>query len=469
MKQAPAHQLDALYGTAAVFLVCAAGLAVAAANGLLASASQIAIYLLANLILAFDVLDLLVRVWLKHLHGGAACGPSVDLALPEISNAERALTLQPYALIASVHDESDGIDRFLRKLSPFKDHVWFIDDASTDDTALRLRREGWKCLAGGVNRHKPGALQFLLRALPPEIESIVVLDPDVQLEAREGNERAVLEQVISDLQRSGAAACTPRIQARRGDWLVECQAFEYELACGIGRKSLGALACNSGVSVYRRSALEAAQRRHSGSIYAEDLENSLLLLSTGERIYYDDRLIISTRAKTSWRALLSQRVGWSFGGLRLMIDRAPLFATIARRSPLAAYQYVFYLLFNGVVLLPLKLAALVILALSLLRGLDDLLMTHLLPLRAWDQPLLFGLWYVKSTLVLFLACFAALPRGERARHLAIVPFYGIYALLMMLPVALGYLNQLTLRVFGRRVYADHYMPVVAAAGPTGGA
>jgi hypothetical protein len=40
-----------------------------------------------------------------------------------------------------------------------------------------------------------------------------------------GSERSTLERVISDLQRSGAAALTPRLQAARGGWLVECQAL----------------------------------------------------------------------------------------------------------------------------------------------------------------------------------------------------------------------------------------------------
>ena len=39
------------------------------------------------------------------------------------------------------------------------------------------------------------------------------------------SERSTLERVISDLQRSGAAALTPRLQAARGGWLVECQAL----------------------------------------------------------------------------------------------------------------------------------------------------------------------------------------------------------------------------------------------------
>ncbi len=67
-------------------VVCAAGIAVAMASGLLSTASKIIIFVLVNLILAFDVIDLLVRVWLRRLHGATERGPSLDLGLPEISN-----------------------------------------------------------------------------------------------------------------------------------------------------------------------------------------------------------------------------------------------------------------------------------------------------------------------------------------------------------------------------------------------
>src|SRR5580704_17292499 len=306
---------------AAVILVCIAGVAAAASAGLLSAGTRVVVFLFVNLILVFDVIDLIVRLWLRKLHGAAAAGPAVALGLPEISNAERALDLSPYAIIASLHDEADEMDRVTATLQPFKEAVWLIDDASSDDTLLRLRREGWNCLPGVINRKKPAALRHLLQTLPAEIRTVVVMDPDVRWVVAPGMERATLEQVISDLQRSGAAACTPRVQARRGGWLEEFQAFEYELACGLGRKSLGELCCNSGVSVYRRAALETALNRHSLSVYAEDFENSLLLLESGERIYYDDRLIIETRAKSTWKNLLSQRVGWSFGCIKVLLER----------------------------------------------------------------------------------------------------------------------------------------------------
>jgi cellulose synthase/poly-beta-1,6-N-acetylglucosamine synthase-like glycosyltransferase len=441
---------------AAVILVCIASVAAAASAGLLSGGTRVVVFLFVNLILVFDVIDLIVRLWLRKLHGAAAEGPAVALGLPEISNAERALDLSPYAIIASLHDEADEMDRVTATLQPFKEAVCLIDDASSDDTLLRLRREGWNCVAGGVNRKKPAALRHLLQTLPAEIQTVVVMDPDVRWLVAPGMERPTLERVISDLQRSGAAACTPRVQARRGGWLEECQAFEYELACGLGRKSLGELCCNSGVSVYRRAALETALNRHSLSVYAEDFENSLLLLEVGEKIYYDDRLIIETHAKATWKGLLSQRVGWAFGCAKVVVERLPQILAIARRGPLGAYQYVFYLCINGVLLLPLKLVSTALLAMSLLKALDDLLLTQWLALRPWNEPLLFCLWYGKSTLILLLACLAALPRGERRRHLATLPFYCFYGLLQYIPTAIGYLNLLALRIRGRRIFADHY-------------
>src|SRR5580698_5003439 len=165
---------------AAVILVCIAGVAAAASAGLLSGGTRVVIFLFVNLILVFDVIDLVVRLWLRKLHGAAVQGPAVALGLPEISNAERALELSPYAIIASVHDAADDIDRFTATLQPFKDAVWLIDDASGDDTLLRLRRDGWNVVAGVVNRKKPAALRHLLQSLPVEIRTVVIMDPDVR-------------------------------------------------------------------------------------------------------------------------------------------------------------------------------------------------------------------------------------------------------------------------------------------------
>src|SRR5579862_5412347 len=213
----------------AVVIVSVAVVTLAAASGILSDASRIILYLPANLILTIDVGDLLVRLWVQRLHGGQHPGPSVDLGLTAISNAERGATLHPYAVVASVHDESDDIDRFVAALSSLRDRVWLIDDASGDSTLLRLRREGWNCLAGTINRNKPAALKHLLLTLPPEIETIVVMDPDVRWAVPAGSERVELERVISALRRSGThstgtgrarrlAGGMPGLRIRAGVW-----------------------------------------------------------------------------------------------------------------------------------------------------------------------------------------------------------------------------------------------------------
>jgi len=58
----------------------------------------------------------------------------------------------------------------------------------------------------------------------------------------------------------------------------------------------------------------------------------------------------------------------------LLVTRLAQLITIARRSPLGAYQYIVHLGPNGIVLLPLKLFSTGILELSFLKAVDDLLM-----------------------------------------------------------------------------------------------
>jgi cellulose synthase/poly-beta-1,6-N-acetylglucosamine synthase-like glycosyltransferase len=439
-----------------VLLVCGMGWAIAAAAGILAGSGRILVYILANLVLTLDLIDLVLRAWLKRIHGRTEPGPSIDLGLTDISNSERSMVLQPYAVVASVHNASGNLDLLLETLAPIKAFVWFIDDASNDATALRLQRQGWRCVASAVNRKKPGALLQLIKTLPSEVQTVVVLDPDVRWTASPAAARPMLERIISDLQRSGAAALTPRVRAARGGWLVECQALEYELSCGIGRKSLGDLCCNSGVSVYRRSALQWVLARHSLSVYAEDFENSLLLLAAGERIYYDDRMFIETHAKTTWKALFSQRVGWSFGCAKMFVERLPELVKVARRSPIAAYQYLLYLGVNSIVLLPLKWLSVGVLLMSLLKSIDELFMTHVIPAFSWNEPLLFSIWYGKSLAILALACLVAVPRKDRLRHLAILPLYALYSITLYLPVTVGYLNVVAMKLWGKRLYEDHY-------------
>jgi cellulose synthase/poly-beta-1,6-N-acetylglucosamine synthase-like glycosyltransferase len=427
-----------------------------AASGALATPLQVIAYVAANFALTGDLLDLLARLWLSQLHGTSRTGPAIDLNLEEISLAEKSRALRPYAIVASVHNAADDIDRFTTAMQAFHSCTWVIDDASTDNTAARLRFAGWRCLTGQTNRKKPGALLALLGTLPAAIETIVVVDPDVRFAGDPGEQRHLLEEVLRDFQRSGAAALTPRILIEQDSWLSACQAFEYELSGGLGRKSLADCSTTSGVSVYRRDALFGALQRHSLSVYAEDFENAVLLLSRGERVYYDDRLVFVTAGKRTLATWFSQRVGWAFGWAKVFMERSAEIGRIARRGPLAAYQYVVYLGVAGILLLPLKIAGFVVFSASFVRGLDFLLGLNLIPERDWNAPVFFAACFVKAIVVLFAACQVAVPRGERSRHAATLPLYVFYVLLQCVPIAVGFTNLICVRVFGRRIYVDHY-------------
>lgn len=412
------------------------------------------LYGLANLILFIDFGDLLIRLYSRRSHvpetASGAPSPSIPLTVGSFTPYQRRLHVRPYALLVSVHDTAGETPRFLHASRPYRSHLWVIDDKSTDDTVERLRQAGVRCIETSLNRKKPGAIRLLLRQLPPEIETVVVLDPDISILGED------LESVIFDFQRSGKAAMAPRITVRRDGFLALLQAFEYELCGGIGRKSLADHCTTPGAAVYDRKALEAQLERHSLSVYAEDLENSVRLLAAGGGVYYDDRLVVETEGKRSLRGWFSQRVGWYFGLLRVYVDCFADLRKLARRGALAIYHYFFYAGFLTLLLHPARLAALVLLLASAAGGVDQLLATDLLPRTGPTDPIHFTVAYLQYLLFSVLALFVAVPRGERRGLAAVVPVYFFYSLLQIVPATVAYLNWFGMRLFGRRLFHDHY-------------
>jgi len=310
---------------------------------------------------------------------------------------------------------------------------------------------------GAPNRKKPGAIRQLLASLPPEVVTIVVVDPDVEMDGQAGGaEVSSLEMVLFEFQRSGMAAVCPRILVRPDGWWADFQYVEYSIALEIGRKGLGDHALTSGASIYRRDALERALALHSLSIYAEDLSNALILLSVEERIYYDGRLVVTTDGKRSLRALFSQRVGWAFGLIQIYLRdfRRILRATAAR--PFLIYHFVIYTGLMGLALHPLRVAGVVLLGVSLANGIDNLAGLSWIPDNHWTNPLYVVLAYVQYTLLTLAQMLLVLTRREWRRAWRVAPLYFFYAVLQTVPTTLGYLNWFGLRFFGRRLYRDHY-------------
>lgn len=415
-------------------------------------------YLLASLVVFVDLIDLVVRAFVARRDpGGREPSTSIPLRSGGFTPFQMRLHLQPYALLVSLHNAEDEMDDFLEAMAAHRDRLWVIDDASTDHTWFRLERSGVRCFRSPVNLKKPGAIKELLSRLPPEIATVVVLDPDVRFLAGERRGISNLERVVFEFQRSGMAATSPRIVVREDGWLARLQQFEYDLACRLGRMSLADHGVTSGVAIYRRDALELALRQHSLSVYAEDLRNALILLGRGEGVYYDDRLVAETEGKRTWRTWFSQRVGWSYGLIRVYLENFADVRGASRGGLFYRYQYLVYMGLFALVLHPLRVLSLLLLVVSTANGLDGLLGLNWIPDGPATDPAYFILAYVKYTGYALLA--SSLLAKDPSEWLALVPtvpIYFFYGLTQILPATLGYANWVSLQFGGPRVYRDHY-------------
>ena len=442
-------------------------IALSAAN-LQAASFSLLIYGLANLIVYTDALDFILRLHVRRRHIATAPTEenrhlSIDLAAALPAGARQVVPIRPYAIVASIFNLEPLLDEFMDAFAPYRDRVWLISDGSTDSTVLRLRQAGWRCFDDGVNRRKPAALRRLLERLPAHIETVMVVDPDIRIRGRDAGSRVDFERFIRDFQQSRAAAACPRVMIEPDGFLARFQAFEYALAFRIGRESLADYSITSGVSCYRRDALERALEEHTLSVYAEDLENALILLSHGERIYYDGRLVVSTEGPGTVRRWFSQRVGWHYGLLKVYIERFGKVWRISRRTPFAMYHFVVYLGGLSVGLHLLKIASATLLALSFVSGFDNLFLADLMPRNTLINPAYF-VAAIGSYLALgVFALFTVVPKAERAYIAPIVPLYLFYALTHIVPMTVGYANWVTMKLWGRRVYRDHYEPLPSAS------
>ena len=422
------------------------------------------IFAIANLIVYTDALDFALRLYMRRRHTAAVSGAaesgwngntSINLAALVPAGTSR-VPVSRFAIIASVFNLEDRLDEFTEAFEPYRERVWLISDGSTDNTVLRLRHAGWRCFDDGINRRKPAALKRLLERLPAHIETVMVIDPDIRIRGLEDGSTIDLERFVSDFQQSGAAAACPRIMIEPDGFLARFQAFEYALAFRIGRESLANFSITSGVSIYRRSALERTLEEHSLSVYAEDFENAVILLGHGERIYYDGRLVVGTEGPGTLQRWFSQRVGWYHGLLKVYVERFTEVLRICRRSPFAAYHYLIYVGGLSLAMHLVKITSATLLLISFLAGLDELLLDRFVPEGSVINPTYFSAAASSYLALGVIALFTSVPKAERAYAAPIVPLYLCYAVTHIVPMTVGFGNFFTLRLFGRRIYRDHY-------------
>jgi cellulose synthase/poly-beta-1,6-N-acetylglucosamine synthase-like glycosyltransferase len=191
-------------------------------------------------------------------------------------------------------------------------------------------------------------------------------------------------------------------------------------------------------------------------VNAEDLENAVILLGHGEKIYYDGRLVVSTEGPRTLARWFSQRVGWYHGLLKVYIERFGEVLRVSRRSPFAFYHYIIYVGGLSLAMHLIKVVSAVVLVLSLLGGLDALLLDNVIPRQNLLNPEYFTA-AISSYLALgVIALFTVVPKRERSYVAPIVPLYLCYALVHIVPMTVGFANYFALKLFRRRVYQDHY-------------
>jgi hypothetical protein len=165
---------------------------------------------------------------------------------------------------------------------------------------------------------------------------------------------------------------------------------------------------------------------------------------------------VSTEGQGSLQRWFSQRVGWYHGLIKVYTERFSEVLRISRRAPFAAYNYLIYIGGMALAIHLVKIVSAALLLLSLLGGLDALLLYDFVPRGVLGNPEYFTAAIGSYLALGAIALFTCVPKAERAYVAPIVPLYLCYAIAHIVPMTVGYGNFFALRLFRRRIYQDHY-------------
>jgi len=250
----------------------------------------------------------------------------------------------------------------------------------------------------------------------------------------------------------------------RDGFLARFQALEYTLAFVVGRRSLADFGVTSGVSIYRRDALEHAL----GSIHCPSMPRSR---ERGDPAARSRAHLLRRSPGGEHRgAGLIASLVLAAGGLvlraaQVYTQRFHELWRIGRRAPFAMYNFIAYMGVLGLGLHLLRIVSAGLLLVSVGAILDNLFVFNLLPDVGAVNPVYFA-GAVGSYLALgALALFTVVPKSERGYIAPIVPLYFLYVLMHIAPITVGFGNWLALRLWGRRLYRDHYQAHEDGAAP----
>ena len=104
----------------------------------------------------------------------------------------------------------------------------------------------------------------------------------------------------------------------------------------------------------------------------------------------------------------------------------------------------------------LLIASVVLLLFSLTATLDNMFAVGWVPHVASTHPVYFVVAAGSYLLLAIIAQFTLVPKGERAYTAPIVPLYLLYSMLHVVPMSVGFGNWIALKLWGRRLFQDHY-------------
>lgn len=413
----------------------------------------------------FDLIDLLVKVLLRRKVSHIEQNKHASPASVKMENGKAVRYSKPYKVLVSVRNIEGEFDVFKQNLGYFGyENMLVIDDLSTDHTVALLQKEHIPFITNELNLQKPASISRGLKHLPPEVQTVVVIDPDARLlnlnPAEFQKTVSDFNEVLADFENSEYDACAVRVLVECGSFIEKLQNFEYKITMGVSKKSLRHFAALSGaIAFYKRDCLEAVLEEHSKSVYGEDYETSLRLHSVCGKAYYDGRLTVLTRQRTTLKELTKQRMGWD---LSLLKNHVQLFKKLNKmpRSFLYFYQYVLYNTVYLILFHPVRILSGLIVCFSFINLLDNVSGLHMMPEHVLNSTYLFAAFYCFSLLYAGLALLAS-ERRRRRRYILLMfvyPFYGLY--LAVVPKTLGYLNYLSLVIFRRKIIEDGYVHTV---------
>lgn len=210
--------------------------------------------------------------------------------------------------------------------------VVVVDDASTNGNR--------ELLAAYVSRNNPsfqpyfmksngkkvGAIKEAVKALPSDIDTIILTDFDSYLRITP----EALNDVRGDLQSSNElVGGTFRLKpANRKGILGRLQTVEYEVSRAIMHflQGEGKSFCVPGASaVYKREVLERLLEQHSGRHNGDDKELTVLAMKNGGQLKYWNDADVETIVPSTPRALFRQRVRYSVGALETYAKEFPFY------------------------------------------------------------------------------------------------------------------------------------------------